>query len=93
MSESEKMEQNLTINLPFPSEEFRDISYRVLVADKDPKNSKVRRRLEKVDSSSLKVTFTSCSLNAIGFGEFLSFTFLDLVAFSWKSRLLIFCKT
>ena len=62
--------QILTLNFPFPNEKYADLAFNVLIADKDPKNSQVKRSIlvDQLDKNKLVVHFESKNLKSIGLG-------------------------
>lgn len=65
-AKKQKIDEILTLNLPFPDTETRDTVYRVMIADKNPKKSQVDRQMYKEGETSLRVEFSSTSLKSIG---------------------------
>merc|ERR1712157_109431 len=64
-AKKQKIDEILTLNLPFPDTETRDTVYRVMIADKNPKKSQVDRQMYKEGETSLRVEFSSTSLKSI----------------------------
>ena len=65
-AKKQKIDEILTLNLPFPDTETRDTVYRVMIADKNPKKSQVDRQMYREGETSLRVEFSSTSLKSIG---------------------------
>jgi len=57
--------QFLDLTLPFPAAKYRDLAFEVLIADKDPKNSRVKRTIAVSGEKELAVKFESKDLKSI----------------------------
>ena len=62
--------QFLDLTLPFPAAKYRDLAFEVLIADKDPKNSRVKRTIAVSGEKELAVKFESKDLKSIGVGGY-----------------------